>query len=225
MLAAVVWDSDGGWVRYTDHQAEMERLTSTRDAAQAEVERLTVERDTAYISIESLRNALAEQDHELDIAREDVLRLTAERDEAQAEVEQLWRDLTAADGTIDRLRTELAQQDHDLQTAREDVLRLTSEHDAAQAEVERLTAERDMARAEVRRLIAERDQPESRPKGREVGRFGLDGHYLAAMEPTRLIDEDIWREAFMTLLPSYPWEKAAAHADSALAEYRKRWPR
>lgn len=41
----------------------------------------------------------------------------------------------------------------------------------------------------------------------------------------RPTDEDFWREAFMTLLPSYPWEKAAEHADRALAEYRKRWPR
>ena len=102
---------------------------------------------------------------------------------------------------------------------------MVAEAKRLRAEVERLTAERDQARAEVRRLIAERDQPESRPKGRERGRFGLDGHYLYDMEPARPSDEDIWREAFMTLLPSYPWEKAAAHADSALAEYRKRWPR
>ena len=127
------------------------------------------------------------------------------------EVERLWRDLTAADGTIDQLRTELAQQDQDLKTAREDVLRLT--------------AERDTARAEVQRLLAERDQPKSQPKGREVGRFGLDGHYLDAMEPMRTTDEGIWREAIMTLLPSYPPQKAAEHADGVLAEYRKRWLR
>ena len=157
----------------------------------------------------------------------DIEQMTAERDEAQAEVERLWRDLTAADGTIDRLRTELAEQDQDLKTAREDVLRLMTERNTARAEVERLTSERDTARAEVQRLIAERDQPESRPKGREVGRFGLDGHYLdyEALKPARPSDEDIWREAFITMLPSYPWEKAAKQSDGVLAEYRKRWPR
>lgn len=106
----------GDWVRYTDHvaavtrlideiarvnrrvdeEAETDRITAERNAAraeverlEAEVERLTVERDAAYISIESLRNALAEQDHELDMAREDVLRLTSERDAARAEIERL----------------------------------------------------------------------------------------------------------------------------------------
>lgn len=107
------------------------------------------------------------------------------------------------------------------------VEQLMRERDEARAEVERLTAERDTARAEVRRLIAERDQPESRLMGREVGRFGLDGHYLdyEALKPTRPSDEDIWREAFITMLPSYPWEKAAKQSDGVLAEYRKRWPR
>lgn len=116
------------------------------------------------------------------------------------------------------------------------VEQLMRERDEARAEVERLTAERDTARAEVQRLIAERDQPESRQRGREVGRFGLDGHYLYAMEPARPNgqgildswrpdDETIWREAIMTLLPSYPVPKAAEHADGVLAEYRKRWPR
>ena len=99
------------------------------------------------------------------------------------------------------------------------------ERDEARAEVERLTAERDTARAEVQRLIAERDQPESRPKGREVGRFGLDGHYLNAMEPTRPTDEDIWREAFMRQLHDDHVPNWATTADLALAEYRKRWPR
>lgn len=100
-------------------------------------------------------------------------------------------------------------------------------YDDHQAEVERLTAERDAAQAEVERLIAERDQSESRPKGREVGRFGLDGHYLDAMQPTRPSDEDIWREAFMVLLrkTSYAWERASEEADRVLAQYRKRWPR
>ena len=131
-------------------------------------------------------------------------RLTAERDEVEAEVEQLWRDLTAADGTIDGLRTELAEQDCKLETA--------------QAEVERL-------KAEVKRQKAERDQMATHPRGREVGRFGLDGHYLDAMEPERPTDEDIWREAFITMLPSFPWEKAAEKSDCVLVEYRKRWPR
>lgn len=107
-----------------------------------------------------------------------------------------------------------------------EVERLTAERDAAQAEVERLTAERDTARAEVRRLIAERDQPESRPKGREVGRFGLDGHYLNAMEPTRPSDEDIWREIFLQCISDYiTGDRRVMIADTMLAEYRKRWPR
>lgn len=93
------------------------------------------------------------------------------------------------------------------------------------SDIERLIA--GAALNEIERLQAEGDQTATHPKGREVGRFGLDGHYLdyEALKPTRPTDEDIWREAFMTLLPSYPWEKAAEHADRALAEYRKRWPR
>ncbi len=79
--------------------------------------------------------------------------------------------------------------------------------------------------AVVERLKAERDQMATHPRGRDVGRFGLDGHYLDAMEPTRPTDEDIWREAFITMLPSYPWEKAAEKSDCVLVEYRKRWPR
>ena len=93
------------------------------------------------------------------------------------------------------------------------------------SDIKRLIAERDAARAEVRRLIAERDQPESRPRGREVGRFGLDGHYLDAMEPTRPSDEDIWREAFMNLLIKMNDDLARLEADRALTTYRKRWPR
>ncbi len=79
--------------------------------------------------------------------------------------------------------------------------------------------------AEVKRLKAERDQMATHPREREVGRYGFDGHYIDAMEPTRLTDEDIWREAFITMLPSFPWEKAAEKSDRVLAEYRKRWPR
>lgn len=41
----------------------------------------------------------------------------------------------------------------------------------------------------------------------------------------RPTDEDVWREAFITMLPSYPWEKAVAQADGVLDAYRKRWPR
>lgn len=94
-------------------------------------------------------------------------------------------------------------------------------------EVERLTSERNAAQAEGERLKTERDQTETRPRGREVGRFGWDGHYIdyRAMEPTRPSDEDIWREAFITMLPSFPWEKAAEKSDCVLVEYRKRWPR
>ena len=89
------------------------------------VERLTVERDAAYISIESLRNALAEQDYELDTARDDVLRLTAECDAARAETKRL----------IDRLAWAEARVDEDAETGR-----IAAERDAACAEVERLRA-------------------------------------------------------------------------------------
>lgn len=166
-------------------------------------------------------------------------RLTAERDEALAEVERLVFALQMCESS-DRdgnLTDSIPANDPDWifrdtemmsgpeEAWREENHRLRRERNDARAEVERLTAERDEARAEVRRLIAERDQPESRPKGREVGRFGLDGHYLNAMEPTRPSDEDIWREAFMTMLPNYPWDKAPEQSDRVLAEYRKRWPR
>lgn len=145
-------------------------------------------------------------------------RLIAERDAARAEVERLKAMLppTAHTG----VRNGPGEGSWSVFAEK-----VVEERDAAQAEVERLTVERDTARAEVRRLIAERDQPESRGKGREVGRFGLDGHYLYAMEPARPSDEDIWREAFMVLLRNYYPEIADAKADSVLALYRKRWPR
>jgi hypothetical protein len=71
-------------------------------------------------------------------------------------------------------------------------------------EVERLATERDEARAEVERLRA---------------------NGQALLDTSRPTDEDIWREAFITMLPSYPWEKAAEQSDCVLVEYRKRWPR
>ena len=40
----------------------------------------------------------------------------------------------------------------------------------------------------------------------------------------RPTDEDIWRDALLVLLPSYPYDKAAVLADRVLAEYRYRWP-
>lgn len=182
----------------SDILAEVERLTTERDEARAEVERLSAEVARITDDRDSWENEAAVNDA---LAREqlDAMLLQHQRDFARQEFE--------------RLRTELVEQDNELDAAREDVLRLTSE--------------RDMARAEVQRLIAERDQTATHPKGREVGRFGLDGHYLDAMEPARPSDEDIWREAFMVLLrkTSYAWERASEEADRVLAEYRKRWPR
>lgn len=54
-----------------------------------EVTELEVERDEARANAERLWTTLAEQDNELETAREDVLRLTSERDAAQAEAERL----------------------------------------------------------------------------------------------------------------------------------------
>lgn len=86
MLAAVVWDSDGGWVRYKDHEAEVERLTNKRDAAQAEVERLT---------------------QELEGRRATNQRVIAERDAARAEAERLQTLLTVERGELATLRDSL----------------------------------------------------------------------------------------------------------------------
>ena len=99
-------------------------------------------------------------------------------------------------------------------------------YDDHRAEVERLTAERDAAQAEVQRLITERDQTANRPKGREVGRVGLDYAYSNAIPPPRPTDEDIWREVFFRCVSEYiTGEKRVIIADTMLAEYRKRWPR
>ena len=79
---------------------------------------------------------------------------------------------------------------------------------------------------EVERLITERDQRANRPKGREVGRVGLDYAYSNAIPPPRPTDEDIWREVFLRCLSEYiTGEKRVIMADNLLAEYRKRWPR
>ena len=109
-----------------------------------------------------------------------------------------------------------------------EVERLTAERDAAQVEVDRLRTTLAWADATIYRLQAERDQTATIPKGREVGRFGLDGHYLdyEALKPTRPTDEDIWREVFLRCVSEYiTGEKRVIVADSMLAEYRKRWPR
>ena len=78
---------------------------------------------------------------------------------------------------------------------------------------------------EEKRLKAERDQMATHPRGREVGRYGFDGHYIDAMEPERPSDEDIWREGFMRCLNDVAAEDWQEQADLVLATYRKRWPR
>ena len=86
-------------------------------------------------------------------------------------------------------------------------------------------AERDAAQAEVERLTAERDQTANRPKGREVGRVGLDHAYINAIPPPRPTDEDIWREVFVRHVFDHDIEKLMGAADLALSLYRTRWPR
>lgn len=95
--ASVVTPAVGGdWVRYTDHQAEVERLREERDEAHStiyrlagerdksnsEVERLTFERDQAQAEVKNLNAQMTDA-----IVR--IRAMTAERDEAQAEVERL----------------------------------------------------------------------------------------------------------------------------------------
>ena len=97
----MLWDKNGGWVRYQDHLAEVERLAAERDnaqagddvalsaltnalrdrdAAQAEIERLTT-----LLTVERVEQITAER-HQL---RGDVAALIAERDAALDEVERL----------------------------------------------------------------------------------------------------------------------------------------
>ena len=124
------------WVRYTDHQAEVERLREERDEAHStiyrlagerdksnsEVERLTFERDQAQAEVKNLNAQMTDA-----IVR--IRAMTAERDEAQAEVERLTAELhrTRADGI-------------EMRWVADEVEQLTAQRDAAQAEVERLRA-------------------------------------------------------------------------------------
>lgn len=202
-------DANGPWVALVDYYRAIDRLIAQRDAAQAEVERL--------------KNAIDHLTSERDEAR-------AERDAAQRERERVQDLLTLAGRELSTLREALRVRRRDQSDQRDKALacvkRLTHQNiERLKNALDHRTSERDEARAEVERLRAERDQMATHPRGREVGRFGLDGHYLDAMEPERPTDEDIWREAFITMLPSFPWEKAAEKSDCVLVEYRKRWPR
>ena len=119
---------------------------------------------------------------------------------------------------VRRLATELAEA-HELCSALQlaaeqaDEMKAHAEASVAAeaAETDRVTAERDAAQVEVERLRA------------EVERLQANGQ--AMLDTSRATDEDIWREAFITMLPSFPWEKAAEKSDCVLVEYRKRWPR
>jgi len=247
----MLWERDGEWVRYDDHQAEIGRLTGERDEAHVTIRLLRMSNGACPKLLAEVRANVERLTHERDEARAEVERLKAmlpptahtgvrngpgegswsvfagkvveERDEAQAEVQRLIAERDEAQSESVRLKTERDEQ-------KRQNYQVVYECDAlvysARRRAEKATAERDEARAEVQRLIAERDQAESGPKGREVGRFGLDGHYLDAMEPARPSDEDIWREVFLRCVSEYiTGDKRVIIADTMLAEYRKRWPR
>ena len=160
----------------------------------------------------------------------EVERLRAERDKAWAEVERLTVRLEHAQARIvpplphadesaqqvqDKMHGYIASLTTELAETREQLARVQAQYN----DFARVTAntigqhqrERDEARQQVYRLQ------------QACGDTGGNGRGM--LDPSRPTDEDIWREAFITMLPSYPWEKAAEKSDCVLAEYRKRWPR
>ena len=208
----MLWDKDGGWVRYQDHQAEVERLTAERDKAQAGD-------DMALSALTSvLRQRYA--------AQAEIKRMQAELAEAHERCRALELAVEQADEM--KAHAEAAATAEESETDR-----VMAERDAAQAEVERLTVRLEHAQARIVPPLPHADESAQQacdqmatyPRGREVGRFGLDGHYLDAMEPTRPTDEDIWREAYMMAMQRGGVFDRITVADLALAEYRKRWPR
>lgn len=200
-------------------------------AATEEANELEVERDEARANAERLRITLAEQDNELELAREDVRRLTSERDAAQAEAERLKEQVAALTVAVEQ--ADEAKADAEAAAAREEAEtdRVVADGNRALADVERLTVELHETREKLARVQVQYDEfakvtakvIDKHQRERDHARQQV--YLLREAGADRPSDEDFWREAFMTLLPSYPWEKAAEHADRALAEYRKRWPR
>lgn len=81
--ASVVTPAVGGdWVRYTDHQAEVEQMTRQRSENFAEIERLTRARD-------GLRDSLREALEERNDVRHEAVELREKLGETRAEVERL----------------------------------------------------------------------------------------------------------------------------------------
>lgn len=224
----------GDWVRYTDHQAEVEQLTCQRSETFAEIERLTRNQDRLR---DGLREALEERNN----VRHEAVELREKLVEAQAEVDRLKEQVAALTAAVEQADEMKAHAEAAAAAEEAETDRVMSERKAAQAEVEHLknaicylTRERDEARDERDAAQRERERVQALLWVREgelptlqcdQSAQNLDmANGQATLDSLRPTDETIWREAFMAAVHDVHknWMDVA---DVALAQYRKRWPR
>ena len=137
--------TDGEWVKYIDHRAEVERVI-------ADVVKLRIDLNSVQVEASQLRG--------------EAERLIAERDKIHAEVQRLTQILNGRRATDERVTAKLDEARADVKWLKEQVAALTvaveqadeakADAEAAaareEAETDRVMVERDAAQAEVERL-------------------------------------------------------------------------
>jgi len=173
-------DAAGRWLRWDDHQAEVEGLkvlvrakqTMTEkvwtdaqksvERLEAEIKRLTAGRDGAQAD---MRKTIRERD----FARDEVERLKAEATRLTTKREAALRKAEALQIVVDGERSRMDAYRVDTQAA---ITLLTKQRDEAQAEVERRITECGEAWVEVERL--RREERQAADRERELARGTID---------------------------------------------------
>jgi chromosome segregation ATPase len=188
--------TDGEWVKYIDHRAEVERLTAERnseergdlsDTGRNHLRKVVELFETHFADPSDKYHPLAYPFYEAAVKQ-----VSGALEEAQAEVERLARELDGRRATNQRI---IAERD----AARAEVQRLTAERDTAQAEVERLTRAREALRDSLREALIERNDAryEAGQLRRDQSAQKLDmvANCKETLTSSRPSDEDITRIA------------------------------